>query len=173
MSQLEGSAADAIRQQHPDWSDLQILAAVKKAGSPSTDTAIIKPQQERQLRSQFASREEQDLRQLQAQQEKDLDDLNKNEFADPKDVATKQQAIQTKYDGQRQQVHSRMVQEAAGLGIDLDTPMSGGKKGVPTKPSGSTGTKNGAPQKGTTKYYQGVPYVFDGSKYVRSQAGAQ
>jgi hypothetical protein len=167
VDKLTQQTIDELRQQHPNWSNAQVLKAVQEDRSTKDNTGTITPQQERSLRSQFATREEASLRQLQSEQERDLDELTKNAagdsaFVDQKDVA----AIQKKYDGLRQDLHGRMVEEAAGIGIDLTQPMVGKKGALPRT---APGTGN-IPPNGTVRMYKGVPFVFNGSKYVRQQA---
>ena len=105
---------------------------------PEKDDTVLKPQQERILRSQFATREESSLRQLQSEQEKDLDALENTgsgEF-DPQ-FSQKQTTIKQKYDSLRQDLHGRMVQEAGSMGIDLESPMA--TKAPRKAPSGGSG----------------------------------
>jgi hypothetical protein len=140
MTDLESGAIASLRAQHPDWSDAQVYSAVKRAGQkPDKDESVITPQQERQFRSQYSAREETGLRQLQSEQEADLDKLN---GGDPDTAAKidpqygeKKAAITQRYTDARKDLHQRLVTEASGLGIDLDTPMA--TKGNPRGPAGS------------------------------------
>jgi hypothetical protein len=136
----------------PDRAWAQINADRRKPDASQSPTPT--PQQERTLRNSFATREETALRQLQSEQEKDLDDLEKNSpLAEPGELEQKRTGIQAKYDQQRQAVHGRMVEEAAGLGIDLDTPMAkAAKPGMPRTAPGAAKTAaqgdTSQPQKG-------------------------
>jgi hypothetical protein len=148
-NQLETKAEASLRAQHPDWSDMQIYSTLKRAGQkPEEDKSVLQPAQERTLRSGFATREEEALRQLQGEQEKDINALKNDPEYEFQDAATQQQrqaAIYRSYATLSTGVHARMVQEAAGLGIDLDTPMSNGKKGtIPTKPARSVPERPGS-----------------------------
>jgi hypothetical protein len=181
-NQLKTKAEASIRAQHPNWNDAEVYSALEGLGRKPESDGTPTPAQMAKQRAQLFSLQNRELAEAESAHARALDrpeaEFNMDE-------------LNTNYQNQVNDIKQRYRDFASATGIDLDTPPSGNRKagggssparpkGVPSEavwnPSTSTWQlKKGGksqPSNGDLKYYQGVPYVFDGNQYVRSRAGA-